>query len=81
MSRQSTKLSIITIIEYLKIYIQVGYQKSCFNLAVVNFFFKSPTIVQFSNQATMTWIDFLSNMGGILGLFIGFRLVDFWSIS
>ena len=61
------------------------------DIAVVHFFFQvpkillsfsehsnsqEPTVFQFRRANRMTWIDFISQMGGLLGLFLGFSLIS-----
>ena len=46
-----------------------AYQK---DFATVQIYFESPTVFQFFRRARMTWTDFLSQIGGLLGLCIGF---------
>ena len=34
------------------------------DIAVVHFFFQEPTVFQFRRALRMTWVDFISQMGG-----------------
>jgi amiloride-sensitive sodium channel len=45
------------------------------DIAVVNVYFSSPTVMKFSTTINKTWIDFISGIGGNVGLFIGFSFV------
>jgi hypothetical protein len=46
------------------------------DVAVVRFFFESPTVFQFVRQPSMTWVAFLSQVGGLLGLCLGFSVAS-----
>ena len=50
-----------------------AYQK---DIAMVTFFFESPTIMEYSRQVKMTLIGYISQMGGLLGLCLGFSLIS-----
>ena len=41
------------------------------DIALVEIFFKKPTLVQVSRKARMNWIDYFSTVGGLLGLVLG----------
>ena len=51
-----------------------AYEK---DIAVVTFFFESNTAFEFERRSRMTVIDFISQVGGLLGLCMGFSLVSF----
>jgi len=51
-----------------------AYEK---DIALLHFYFKKSTAFQLGTQPTMTWIDFLSQVGGLLGLCIGISIVTF----
>ncbi len=46
------------------------------DIAVLNVYFDKPTLIQFETRASQTWTNFLSNVGGILGLCIGLSIVS-----
>jgi len=52
------------------------------DLAQVQFFFKTSTIIEFESNPSLTWVTFFSNIGGLLGLCIGLSIVTvvelFW---
>ena len=50
-----------------------AYEK---DIAVVTFFFESNTVFEFERRSRMTVIDFVSQVGGLLGLCMGFSLVS-----
>jgi hypothetical protein len=56
-----------------------AYEK---DIALMHIYFKRTTVFQMGSQATMTWIDFLSQVGGLLGLCIGISILTsielFW---
>jgi hypothetical protein len=54
-----------------------SYQK---DIAVVHVFFEKPTAFQFTSEPLLTWVQFISQLGGILGLSIGVSLVSFIEI-
>eukprot|EP00095_Tigriopus_kingsejongensis_P010138 maker-scaffold75_size407189-snap-gene-3.16 protein:Tk10138 transcript:maker-scaffold75_size407189-snap-gene-3.16-mRNA-1 annotation:"pickpocket protein 28-like" len=56
------------------------------DIAVVNFYFETTSVFEFKRQARMTIIDFASQVGGFLGLCIGFSIcsafeIFYWSDS
>ena len=55
---------------------EVGYNLFEHDIAKVQIFFKTPVVIEIGRQATMSWIDYLSNVGGILGLFLGIGIVS-----
>ena len=50
-----------------------AYQK---DIAMVTFFFERPTVFEYSRQVKMTLIGYISQMGGLLGLCLGFSLIS-----
>lgn len=50
-----------------------AYEK---DIAAVTFFFESNTAFEFERRPRMTMIDFISQVGGLLGLCMGFSLVS-----
>ena len=46
------------------------------DVAMVNFFFESSTCFEFVRQPRMTIIDFISSVGGLLGLCMGISFVS-----
>jgi len=56
-----------------------AYEK---DIAVVNVYFDTPTVLKFETKSRMGWIDFLSSVGGLLGLCVGLSIVTlielFW---
>ena len=42
------------------------------DIAVVTFFFENPTILEFGREIRMTTLQYISQVGGLLGLCIGF---------
>jgi len=47
------------------------------DIAVLEIFFRKPTILQMRRKARMTWIDFFSAIGGLLGLVLGTGIISF----
>jgi hypothetical protein len=45
------------------------------DIAVLNVFFETPTVLEYTTQPSKTWFDFISAVGGNGGLFIGFSIV------
>ena len=43
------------------------------DIAVVNFYFDTPTVFEYIRAPSMTWTGFLSQVGGLMGLCLGFR--------
>ena len=50
-----------------------AYEK---DIAVVNFYFESTTCMEFIRDIFTSEIDFISNMGGILGLCMGISFIS-----
>ena len=50
-----------------------AYQK---DIAIVNFFFGKSTFWQFERARSMTWTGYIAQLGGFLGLFLGFSFVS-----
>jgi len=52
------------------------------DIAVAKFYFDKSTIFQYVRQPRQSWIDFLGNIGGLLGLCLGVSIVTiiemFW---
>ena len=47
----------------------------------MSFYFSSPTVFQYRRQQRMTAVDFASQVGGLLGLCLGFSLCSFIEIA
>ncbi len=47
------------------------------DIAMVQIFFQKSTVFQMGSQPRMTWIDYLSTVGGLLGLVLGMGFVSF----
>ena len=54
-----------------------AYEK---DIAILQIYFKSPTIIEYGTFPSQTWIDFFSSIGGLLGLCIGMSIVTFIEI-
>ena len=50
-----------------------SYEK---DVAIANFFFKSSKCFEFVRQPRLTIIDFISNVGGLIGLCMGISFVS-----
>lgn len=46
------------------------------DIAVANFHFSKPTIMQFQRVESMTWINYLAQIGGLLGLALGISIIS-----
>ncbi len=44
------------------------------DIAILNVFFETPTVLEYTTQQSFTLFDFISAVGGIGGLFIGFSI-------
>ncbi len=51
------------------------------DIAILSVYIDKPTLLQFETQASQNWVQFLSNVGGILGLCIGLSIVSIVEIS
>ena len=50
------------------------------DIAVINFYFDQSSVPQFTRQESMTDVGFISQLGGLLGLFTGFSFISFFEI-
>ena len=50
-----------------------AYEK---DIAIVNFFFGKSTFWQFQRAENMTLADYIAQLGGFLGLFLGFSFIS-----
>ena len=46
------------------------------DISVVNFYFARPTVTQFKRDQRLTWVDYISQIGGLLGLAMGFSIIS-----
>ena len=46
------------------------------DIAMLQVFFKKPTAIRMGTRPSMTWIDYLSVVGGLLGLVLGMGFVS-----
>ena len=46
------------------------------DIAMVQIYFKKSTLFQMGSQPRMTWIDYLSTVGGLMGLVLGMGIVS-----
>jgi hypothetical protein len=56
-----------------------AYEK---DIAILQIYFKSPTVMEFGTFPSQNWVGFFSAIGGLLGLCIGMSIVTiielFW---
>ena len=45
------------------------------DIAILNVYFETPTVLEYTTMHSKTWFDFISAVGGNGGLFIGFSIV------
>ena len=50
-----------------------AYEK---DIAMVNFYFDKSSILQYIRQERMTKVDYISQIGGLLGLFLGISFIS-----
>ena len=50
------------------------------DIGVVTFYFETAEITEYKRQARMTWVEFIAQVGGLLGLCLGLSLVSFLEI-
>ncbi len=46
------------------------------DIALVHIFFRKATIIQMGSSQRMGWVDYFSNVGGLLGLVLGMGIVS-----
>ena len=46
------------------------------DISVVNFYFGRPTVTQFKRAEKLTWTDYIAQIGGLLGLAMGFSIIS-----
>ena len=51
-----------------------AYEK---DIAVLQIYFKSPTVMEYKTFPSQTWVGFFSTIGGLLGLCIGMSIITF----
>ena len=51
----------------------MAYEK---DVALVNFYFDSSTVIQYYRERRLTFTSFVSQIGGLLGLCLGFSMVS-----
>ena len=54
-----------------------AYEK---DIAMVTFFFETNTVFEFSRDQRLTMVGFISQMGGLLGLWMGFSFISAFEI-
>jgi hypothetical protein len=54
----------------------INYDAYDKDIALVQFYYKKSTIIQMGTQVTMSWIDYFSAVGGLLGLVLGMGIVS-----
>ena len=47
------------------------------DIALIQIFFQKSTVIEMGSQPRMTWIDYFSTVGGLLGLVLGMGIVSF----
>ena len=50
-----------------------AYEK---DIAMVTFFFETPTLFEYTREERMTLIQYISQIGGLLGLCLGFSFIS-----
>ena len=50
------------------------------DIAMVTFFFETSTVFEFSRDQRMTMVGYISQLGGLLGLFMGFSFISAFEI-
>jgi hypothetical protein len=45
------------------------------DIAILNIYFDAASVLEFGTQASQGWVDFFSNVGGLLGLCLGLSIV------
>ncbi len=58
-----------------------GYNAFEKDISIVQVYFKTATVVKMWRQPVMTWNDFFSNIGGILGLVLGIGMITLMELS
>ncbi len=46
------------------------------DIALVHIYFRKATVIQLGSSQSMSWVDFFSNVGGLLGLVLGMGIVS-----
>ncbi len=50
------------------------------DIAIVQLYFEKATAFQIYRQASMNWLDYLANVGGLLGLVLGMGFISMFEI-
>ena len=75
---KDSKLDSLTLKDYRKKH--PTYDAFENDIAIANFYFDKSTIIRFKRAQRMTWTDYISQIGGLLGLAIGFSFVSLMEI-
>jgi len=64
---------------------EINYSDSSYSpferdIAKVQVYFKTATLIQYGSHPYMTWVDFFSNIGGTLGLVLGMGIVSLFEL-
>ena len=59
---------------------QTWYDAFDVDIAIVDIYFQKSSVIQMGRQSRMTWVDYLSNVGGLMGLVLGMGFVSFIEI-
>ncbi len=61
---------------------ETTYDAYALDIAMVEVYFRTSTVIQLGSQPLMTWVDYFSTVGGLLGLVLGMGIVSlvelFW---
>ena len=50
------------------------------DIATVEIYFQTSSVMQMGHQSKMSWVDYLANVGGLMGLVLGMGFVSFIEI-
>jgi hypothetical protein len=81
---QSSQRSLKSSVSMQNIFTEISRDYDAYDrdIAMVSVYFDTPVALQFGTQATQSWVEFLSDVGGLLGLCIGLSIVTvaeiFW---
>jgi hypothetical protein len=51
------------------------------DIAIVDIYFSKSSVLQMGRTSTMNWVDYLSTVGGLLGLVLGMGFISFIELA
>ena len=65
-----------SVFDYMNNHEDIEYDAYEKDIAIVNFIFESDTVFEYRRDERMTFVQYISQMGGLLGLWLGFSFIS-----